>query len=149
MTGWLPDDATSWAGRPIVRRVADAEARHRAVLTGVVRAIVAHRGREGSDESRLGAGGTLDAYLADGTGEIVVRWLGRDAIAGVAPGATMEVDGTVIDQRGTLLLLNPRYRFSPSPGLSPGMGVAVASDGSESDGSESDASDQAETSTSW
>jgi hypothetical protein len=134
VSDWLPDDATEWHGRPVARRVADAEARQRAVLKGVVRVVVAHSTRQVRGESgratRRGAGSALDAWIDDGTGSITLRWLGREAIAGVDPGANLEVEGTVSSQHGRLVILNPLYRFvGCSPGTDvPGSGPAIDSD---------------------
>lgn len=123
MSGWLSDDATDWHGRPVARRVADAADRRRAVLAGVVRAVVVDRGvvdrgrRTGGVRAELGQGGpgtALEARLDDGTGSITLRWLGRDAIAGVQTGVRLEVEGTVSRQSGRLVILNPLYRFAGS-----------------------------------
>ncbi len=102
---WLPDTATEWNGRPVARKVVDARPRCRAVLTGTVRAVEAHHGA------------ALDAWLDDGSGTIVVRWLGREAVPGVTAGRRVRVEGTVGEAHGRLRILNPLYRFEPgAPG---------------------------------
>ena len=136
---WLPDTTTEWGGRPVARKVADARPRRRAVLTGTVRAVEAHhgapvRGSAGGSSGGAalggagGAGGAaspggvlggaaLDVWLDDGSGTIVVRWLGREAVPGVAAGRRVRVEGTVGEAHGRLLILNPLYRFEPgAPG---------------------------------
>jgi hypothetical protein len=59
----------------------------------------------------LARGSALDAWLDDGTGTITLRWLGREAIAGVVVGATLHVEGTVGSESTRALILNPLYRF--------------------------------------
>ena len=70
---WLPATATEWGGRPVARRVADAQPRRRAVLSG-----------------RLAAGRSwsvgLELVLDDGTGAICLLWLGRRQMAGLVRG---------------------------------------------------------------
>lgn len=101
MTGWLPDGTSVWGGRPVARTAAGAAARRRAVLTGSVRAV----------RQRGGSSPVYEAVLDDGTGAITLRWLGRPRVPGVTVGRVVTVEGTVVDQRGRLVLLNPLYRF--------------------------------------
>ncbi len=171
MTGWLPDDELKWQGRPVARRVADATARRRAVLTGVVRAIEVHRQLPVRGAQRPGLTGVgaldgaldvwLDARLDDGSGTITLRWLGRDGLGGVVVGATLHVEGTVSgsSEAGRLLILNPLYRFdvaSPSAGTPNGpravraVSQVAATELPDGPGPGSnEGSDQAESSTSW
>ena len=104
MTGWMADGTEEWGGRPVARTVAAADPRRRAVLTGTVRAV----------SVRSGVGCATDATLDDSTGTIVLRWVGRDRVPGVAVGASLTVEGTVLADRGQWVLLNPLYRFSYS-----------------------------------
>lgn len=125
MTGWLPEGAVEWQGRPVARRVADAVPRGRAVLVGLVRQVVAHdprsvRGPTGSS----GRGGSFDAVLDDGTGTMVVRWVGRAAVPGVRSGVRMCVEGTVAQLHGRNVVLNPLYRFE-APDAAPPDGDPV------------------------
>jgi hypothetical protein len=102
MTGWMADGTEEWGGRPVARTVAAADSRRRAALTGTVRAV----------SVRSGVGCATDAELDDGTGTIVLRWVGRDRVPGVTVGASLAVEGTVLADRGRRVLLNPLYRFS-------------------------------------
>lgn len=112
MTGWLGDGALEWHGRPVARAVACAPVRSRAVLTGVVRSVVARRARTvQAPVGTVGRGSSFDALLDDGTGTITVRWAGRDAIPGVRAGVRLRVEGTVSELHGHLVILNPLYRF--------------------------------------
>ena len=78
-------------------------ARRRAVLSGAIRSV---RVRSMSDAS-------VEAVLADGTGVATLVWLGREEVPGLVPGATVTIEGTVLDRHGRLVVLNPLYRFDP------------------------------------
>lgn len=101
MTGWLPDGTAEWGGRPVARSLAAATARSRVSVTGTVCAVVV----------RTTAPPSVEAVLQDGTGRLGLCWIGRDAVAGIAPGRTVAVEGTVLERRGRLVVLNPLYRF--------------------------------------
>lgn len=85
----------------VARTVAEAAPRQRAVLSGSVRAV----------RDRGNPAPCCDAVLDDGTGTITLRWVGRRSVPGVGPGRAVRVEGTVLDQHGLLVLLNPLYRF--------------------------------------
>jgi hypothetical protein len=55
----------------------------------------------------------LEAELYDGTGAILLVWLGRRRIAGIAPGRDVQVHGRVGLQDGVKVLYNPRYELIP------------------------------------
>lgn len=52
-----------------------------------------------------------DAELGDGTGVVVLRFMGRAAVPGLAPGRRVVVDGTPGLRDGALVIPNPRYAF--------------------------------------
>ena len=54
---------------------------------------------------------TLECTVVDSTGGLLVVFLGRKQIAGIAPGARVVVEGMVGDHRGRLAILNPAYRI--------------------------------------
>ena len=54
---------------------------------------------------------TLECTLVDRTGGLLVVFLGRKHVAGIAPGARIVVEGMVGDHNGRLAILNPRYRI--------------------------------------
>jgi amino acid transporter len=56
---------------------------------------------------------TLECVLVDNTGGIVVVFLGRKHVAGLAPGVRVVVEGTVGQHGGRLAILNPEYRILP------------------------------------
>jgi hypothetical protein len=55
----------------------------------------------------------LEAELFDGSGVIVVVWLGRRRIAGIEPGRSIQVEGRIGEHHGSRTLYNPRYELIP------------------------------------
>ncbi|MHB1582351.1 MAG: single stranded DNA-binding domain-containing protein [Acidimicrobiales bacterium] len=111
MSNWLPDGTTEWGGRPVARTVADALPRCRATVTGTLASVAVHRGMPGRPLG-TGPGSWLGAVLDDGTGVLLLRWLGRHTVPGVEQGARLTVEGTVsCTSDGRPVLLNPLYRF--------------------------------------
>ena len=53
-----------------------------------------------------------DAVLADGTGALTLRFLGRSGVPGLAVGSRVVVEGTPALERGVLILRNPLYSFA-------------------------------------
>lgn len=102
MTGWLPEGTVQWGGHPVARTAAEVEPRRRAVLSGTIRSTrVGH-----------GSSSSFEAALDDGTGTVTLSWSGRCEVPGIVRGAVVRVEGTVLDRRGRLVLLNPLYRFA-------------------------------------
>ncbi|MFI5041609.1 MAG: amino acid permease [Acidimicrobiales bacterium] len=54
---------------------------------------------------------TLECTLVDDTGGLLVVFLGRRQVAGIAPGAKIVVEGMVGENGGRLAILNPEYRI--------------------------------------
>ena len=71
--------------------------------------------RRGVRADEAGGGGVpaLEAELYDGTGSVVLVWLGRRRIAGIVPGCSIQVTGRVGRQDQTRVLYNPRYELIP------------------------------------
>ncbi|HWL65360.1 MAG TPA: DNA-binding protein [Actinomycetota bacterium] len=61
------------------------------------------------------SGGSIEATITDGRGQLVARWLGRSELAGILLGAGLVMEGVVGDHSGELLMLNPEYELVPSP----------------------------------
>jgi amino acid transporter len=55
---------------------------------------------------------TLECEVADGTGTVVVAFLGRRQIAGIDVGARIVITGTPSERRGRLVFINPEYELS-------------------------------------
>ena len=53
----------------------------------------------------------LEAELSDGTGSVVIIWLGRRRIAGIDPGRNIRVQGRVGRVDGVRVMYNPRYEL--------------------------------------
>ena len=53
-----------------------------------------------------------DAVLVDGTGALVLRFMGRAAVPGIVAGARVVAEGTPALERGVLLMRNPLYSFA-------------------------------------
>lgn len=53
----------------------------------------------------------LEVELADETGTIVLCFLGRRAVAGMRPGASVVASGTAAVHHSRLVILNPAYRL--------------------------------------
>jgi len=87
--------------------VAQAAERRRVKVSGVIRSVVL-RPRQGVP--------ALEAELYDGSGNLVLVWLGRREIAGVEPGRRLKVEGLVCTRDGQRSMFNPRYELRPRPG---------------------------------
>lgn len=110
MTSGRSDVVTRLGGRPLVRTAAEAVPRHRAALTGTVASVAVRRRAVLPGPVRIAdPRACLEAVLDDGTGTVTLRWLGRAQVAGIAVGASIEVEGTVLDEYGRRVLLNPVY----------------------------------------
>lgn len=97
-----------WAGSiPGAVRIADAEPRCRCKIAGVIQNVRIDP-REGT--------GSIEATVIDGTGRMVVKWLGRQKLSGIGLGAGLVFVGTVGEgQDKKLQVLNPEYQLIPAP----------------------------------
>lgn len=60
--------------------------------------------------------GSVEATIIDGTGELVVKWLGRSSMRGIRLGMGLVVEGMVgRSPDGEPALLNPEYDLIPGP----------------------------------
>ncbi len=53
----------------------------------------------------------FDVTLGDGTGTIILRFLGRAVVPGMSQGRLVRVEGTPTFVRDALIVLNPIYEF--------------------------------------
>lgn len=51
----------------------------------------------------------LEAVLDDGTGEVLLVWMGRRTVRGIDPGRTLEATGTLTLLDGRRAIYNPSY----------------------------------------
>lgn len=108
MSGWSPPGMLCWGGRAVLYRCGDLEPRHRAVLRGSVESLRVHRGPTGFM--------SMDAVLADDSGQVLLRWLGRRSIPGIAARSSLMIEGTVLAAHGQLVIWNPLYAVQSSGG---------------------------------
>lgn len=106
MTGWLPPGFETWGDHPVAHSVAEASPRRRIALTATVV----------SAKCRYRPALVFEAEVDDGTGRLVLGWLGRDHIPGVGRGALLRVEGTVLLLHGRRVVLNPLYEPCSPPG---------------------------------
>ena len=78
-----------------------------ATVTGVLRSVTL-RPREGVP--------AVEAELYDGSGRIMVVWLGRRRIHGVTPGRGIVVHGRITCTTEKPTIFNPRYTLLPPTG---------------------------------
>lgn len=58
---------------------------------------------------------TLTAELYDGSGVVMLVWLGRRRIGGIEPGAVLTVRGRVALRDEQFAIYNPHYELHPGP----------------------------------
>ena len=86
-----------------------ADSRHREIVdvAGTLRAVsLRPRG------STL----TMEAELWDGTGRVLLVWLGRRDIPGIQPGRKIVVHGRLTSVKGERAIYNPSYELQPAAG---------------------------------
>ena len=87
--------------------IGEVEPRKRYKVAGVVQNIRVDP-RAGRD--------CVEATIIDGTGDLVVKWLGRQELSGVGLGVGLIAEGTVgSGTGGDLVVLNPEYDLVPAP----------------------------------
>ncbi len=90
-----------------VVKIADVKIRERQKVAGVITNIRIDP-REGS--------GSIEATFVDGTGQMLAKWLGRQALQGITLGMGLIIEGTI--GAGTTdepIVLNPEYVLVPGP----------------------------------
>ena len=85
-------------------RIAEAPERERVLLRGTLRTVTL-RPRGGVP--------ALEAELTDGSGVLIVVWLGRRRIAGISPGRAIQIEGRIGIAEGGRIMYNPRYELIP------------------------------------
>jgi hypothetical protein len=55
----------------------------------------------------------LEAELYDGSGRILLIWLGRREIGGIEPGRVLVAQGRATQGRDSLVIYNPAYQLRP------------------------------------
>ncbi len=94
----------AWSDKiPGTVRIADAPPRERVRIAGVVKRLTVFP-MEGKE--------SLEALVSDGSGEVVLVFMGRRGIQGFTLGTRVVVEGVMGDQRGASKMINPRLEFS-------------------------------------
>jgi RecG-like helicase len=83
--------------------ISEAPRRQRVRIAGVIRRMTVFPMRDGE---------ALEALVADGSGEVVVRFMGRRAIGGLGLGSKIVVEGVIGEQQGAAQMINPMLEFS-------------------------------------
>lgn len=99
-TAFSSTDADDESGVRNLDEIGSITSRRRAHCLGTVSSIVVQPA--GNDPK-------LDVDLHDGTGRLALVWLGRQSVAGIEPGARLEVEGFVGLRGRKRIMYNPRY----------------------------------------
>jgi hypothetical protein len=94
--------ALEWGGRPVARSIADALPRARIVVRGEIVEV----GRD-----TLGTTPTYRCRLDDGSGQVILLFVGRTSIPGLLTGTRCTVEGTARAEGPLLVVWNPLYRI--------------------------------------
>jgi RecG-like helicase len=100
----LASEIREWAEKvPGAVRIADAPLRAHVKIAGVIRRLTVFPMQDNE---------SLEALVSDGTGEVVVRFMGRRTIGGLGLGTRVVVEGVLGEKRGALQMMNPRLEFT-------------------------------------
>jgi len=100
----LAAEIREWADTvPGSVRIADAPMRTRVKIAGVIRRLTVFPMQDNE---------SLEAVVYDGTGEVVIRFMGRRAIGGLGLGTRVVVEGVLGAQHGEVQMMNPRLEFT-------------------------------------
>lgn len=100
----LAEETRSWADTIEGSvRIADAPLRERVRIAGVIRRLTVLPMEDNE---------ALETLVSDGTGEVVVQFMGRRSIRGLGLGRRVVVEGVLGEQRGVVKMLNPRLELS-------------------------------------
>jgi hypothetical protein len=100
----LAAEIRQWAEQvPGSVRISDAPLRRRVRIAGVIRRLTVFPMQDNE---------SLEAVVSDGTGEVVVRFMGRRAIGGLTLGTRVVVEGVLSEQRDARRMINPILELS-------------------------------------
>jgi RecG-like helicase len=100
----LASEIRQWAEQvPGSVRIAEAPLRQRVRIAGVIRRLTVFPMQDNE---------SLEAVVSDGTGEVVVRFMGRRAIGGLSLGTRVVVEGVLAEQRGSIRMINPTLELN-------------------------------------
>ena len=87
-----------------VTAIESLEPRRRATIAGKIRAV----------RSYERPFPRTDAEVDDGTGVVLLRFVGRSHVPGIEQGRRILADGTPGTEGNVLVMLNPLYSFEPT-----------------------------------
>jgi RecG-like helicase len=100
----LAGEVKGWAEKvPGTVRIGDAPLRDPVRIAGVIKRITVF---PSADQE------SLEALVSDGTGEVVVVFMGRRGIGGLTLGTRVVVEGVIGTQHGSARMINPRLEFT-------------------------------------
>jgi len=100
----LSAEIREWADSvPGSVRIASAPMRERVKIAGIIRRLTVLPMKDNE---------SLEAHVSDGTGEVVIRFMGRRTIVGLGLGTKIVVEGVLGEQHGILQMLNPQLELT-------------------------------------
>ena len=100
----LAAEIREWAETvPDSVRIADAPMRAHVRLAGVIRRLTVFPMQDNE---------SLEAVVSDGTGDVLVRFMGRRAIGGLGLGTRVVVEGVLGEHHGRVQMMNPRLELT-------------------------------------
>jgi RecG-like helicase len=84
-------------------RIAEAPLRTHVRIAGVIRRLTVFPMQDNE---------SLEAVVSDGTGDVLIRFMGRRAIGGFGLGTRVVVEGVLGESKGTIQMINPRLEFT-------------------------------------
>ena len=100
----LDAEISDWAEAvPGSVRIGDAKPREKVKIAGVIRRLTVLPMQDNE---------SLEVVVSDGTGEVLVQFMGRRAIRGLTLGTKVVVEGVLGQQHGRTVMLNPRLELT-------------------------------------
>lgn len=100
----LDAEIREWAESiPGTVRIGEAHTRERVKIAGVIRRLTVFPMMDNE---------SLEVVVSDGTGEVIVQFMGRRAIRGLTLGTRVVVEGVLGEQHGRVIMLNPRLELT-------------------------------------
>ena len=84
-------------------RIGETQPRERVKIAGVIRRLTVFPMQDNE---------SLEVVVSDGTGEVLVQFMGRRAIRGLTLGTRVVIEGVLGQQHGRTVMLNPRLELT-------------------------------------
>ncbi len=100
----LDTEIRDWAESvPGTVRIGETKPRQRVKIAGVIRRLTVFPMQDNE---------SLEVVVSDGTGEVLIQFMGRRAIRGLTLGTRVVVEGVLGEQHGRVVMLNPRLELT-------------------------------------